>query len=647
MPAAPRVSRDVVRVTRISVVLLAVVLGLVSSLPGGAQTPSSSPVPRVPIDLERPLDGPGVLPTDQQAVDQVAGIRTEAFGAQQVAATTELLASVGVAVVDQASQEPVAPVEGEPSLLRFLDWQARAMALEAWAGSGSTGADLDQAVPVPDDAPLTSSLVAAWLASADTRAGRLARAIMAGQDVTDPTTLIVPGLVMALMTADILADDPPGQGQAQGQAQVAMAATVDLGPRTAQGICTGAQAFIENVIGLVFEALRVKVPDSGAGSVLAGAWNWLVSRGEDIVRTLAGALTEPVKAVIRSVVGSIAIAAQAIAAIVPYTVTVTADPASFVLPEDPLPPVTGAFRARVTAGDLPDWPPVLKDCAQAAGTTLPSFRPGGEPVTWSAILYADGRVFRGRADATLDATGTASLRFFSATESPELADGQLLSSTARVSVVVRRTALEDQARELVLGQLLGGVVPVIRPYLAAALQPLVDGLLSRLRLLTEARGAGSVVVLYHVPRETPTPGPTVEPATPEPSSAVWVHFERPAAGRVSAGRILELVACDGPESTWTGWLATGGLESTGRDPFEVPFAYFPIEFTPNADGSPVRTTTSGEVDVGFRRVRVRFRMEITVGEDVMRIEKLNEPSIPWYPELSALPIEPAPAGMCA
>jgi hypothetical protein len=469
---------------------------------------------------------------------------------------------------------------------------------------------------------------------------------MAGQDVTDPATLVVPGLVLTLLVADLLADDAPGAASLRIQRPIALAGISDVVPRTAQGICTGATRFIENVIGSVFEALKVRIPESGVGRVLAGAWNWLVSRGQDLVRVVADTLTEPVKAVIRSIVGSIAIAAQAIAAIVPYAVTVAAEPSAFTLPFDPGPPVTGEFRATVTAGDLPDWPPVLRDCAQAAGASLPSIRPGGEPVTWSAIMYAAGRVFQDSADATLDGDGSARLRFTSATESPELADGDLVSTTARVSVVIRRPALEDQARQLVLGQLLGRVPEIVRPFVEAALRPVVDGLLSRLGLLTVARGAGSLVVSYHVPRETPTPGPTALPDPAAPSGAVWVHFDRPAAERVAAGRVLELVACAGPSGPWTGWLATGGLESSDDDPFEVPFATFPIEFTPSADGTPVLTSTSGDVNLGFRTVRVRFRLEITIDGGVMRIERLNEPNADWYPELSALPIEPAPSEVC-
>jgi hypothetical protein len=641
----PRSPRTVVRVGRPFIALIVLLL-LATTLPGAAQSPPPSQGVGAPIDLRRPLAGPDVLPTDQAAADAVSAIRATTFGDDQVAAAIDLLASVGVAVVDQPSGRTLVPVDGEPSPLRFLDWQARAMALEAWAGGGSTGADLDAVVLVPDETPLASSFIAAWLASADTRAGRLGRALMAGQDVTDPTTLVVPGLVLALMTADITADAPPGQATGPSQRLVAMAGSADIVPRTAQGICTGATAFIDNVIGAVFQALQVNVPESGVGRVLGSAWNWLVSRGQDLVRALTTALTEPVKAVIRSIVGGLAVATQAIAAIVPYAVTVTAEPSSFVLPVDPQPPQTGSFRATVTAGALPDWPPVLRDCAQAAGTSLPSFRPGGEPVTWSAILYADGRVFRGSADATLDRNGTAELRFSSATESPELADGDPRSTTARVTVTIRRTALEDQARQLVLGQLLGGLPDIVRPYVEAALRPIVDGLLSRLRLLTEAKGAGTLVVGYHVPRETPTPGPTAEPGTPEPDGAVWVHFERPAADRVRAGRILELVACDGPDGPWNGWLATGGLESTGTDPFAVPFAYFPISFSPSGDGSPIVTTAPGVVDVGFRQVSLTFVLEVIVEEDVLRIRQLNETSVPWYAGLSALPIEPAPAGMC-
>lgn len=652
--------------------LVAATLLVVMSVPAASQSPSpagsvSSPTPSV--DLEHPLAGPGVLPTDQAAVDSVDRIRTAAPGVDQVRATVELLASVGVGVVDQASGRPLGVLAVDPSPLSFLDWQVRAMALEAWAGSGSLGADLDAAVPVPDDAPLTSSLVAAWLASADTRAGRLGRALMAGQDVTDPTTLVVPGLVLSLLTADFLADQPPRQASGplatfgSRAGQVAQVAGADVPARTAQGICTGATGFIDNVIGLVFDALKVKVPDSGVGSVLAGAWNWLVSRGQDVVRVVAGTLTEPVKAVIRSIVGGLAVAAQAIAAIVPYAVVVSADPASFTLPVSPLPPVTGSFQATVTAGDLPDWPAVLKDCAQAAGATLPSFRPGGEPVTWSAILYADGRVFRGNADATLDQLGSARLGFTSATEAPTLADGQLVSTTARVRVVIHRTALEDQARGLILGQLLGGVPDIIRPYLAAALQPIVDGLLSRLRSLTEARGAGSLVVRYHVPRESPTPAPST-PATAEPAEpaddAVWVHFERPANGRVLAGRILELVACDGRAGPWTGWLATGGLGPAGggtspadgpweiyaNDPLQIAFAYFPMEFQiPGGEGTTI-TLAKGTVDTPSWPVTFTFRLQVTITGDTFGIRQLNETSIPWYAQLAALPIEPAPAGMC-
>ena len=638
------------RVSRAAAALLVVLLWVTTG-PGAGQSPEGSPGSTV-VDLERPLAGRGVLPTDQESADRTAALRTGSFGPDHVVAAVELLASVGVGVMAEGGADPIAPISGERSPLRFLEWQARAMALEAWAGSGSPGSDIDAAIPTPDDAPLTSSLVAAWLASADTRAGRLARALMAGQDVTDPTTLVVPALVMALMTSDILADAPAGstadvdRASAGGRTRFALAGAMDGVPRTAQGICTGATAFIESVIGAVFEALKVRVPESGVGRVLAGAWNWLVSRGADLVRAATSVLTEPVKAVIRSVVGSIAVAAQAIAAIVPYTVTVAADPAAFMLPTDPGPPIEGSFRATVTAGSMPDWPPVLRDCAQAAGTSLPSFRPGGEPVTWSAIMYADGRVFRGAADATLDADGSARLRFTSATESPELANGELRSTTARVTVVIRRPELQDRARQLVLGQLLGQLPDIVRPYVESALRPMVDGLLSRLNLLLEARGAGTLVVSYHVPRPTPTPGPTEGPATPEPSDAVWVHFERPGAERVTPGRILELVACDGRDGTWTGWLATGGLESTGRDPFEVPFAYFPVEFSPPADGATFVTTANGVVDLGFRQVSLTFVLEISVEDEVMRIRQLNDTAVAWDPGLSALPIEPAPDDMC-
>ena len=78
---------------------------------------------------------------------------------------------------------------------------------------------------------------------------------MSGQDVTDPKDLVIPSLALALMAADIAADRPGEERVASLSSRDAALAFLsgsaggEMAPRTAQGICTGAQRFIDDVIG--------------------------------------------------------------------------------------------------------------------------------------------------------------------------------------------------------------------------------------------------------------------------------------------------------------------------------------------------------------------------------------------------------------
>ena len=315
--------------------------------PGDPSTAPASPpivLSLAPIDLDTPLLGPGVLPTDQLSADLVQAIHTPTFGHESRLATARALASVGIGVLDQATLEPIVPLDGTPSPMRFLDWQLHALALEAWAGSGISGTELDAAAPVPDDAPLASSIVAGWIAAADSPAGRLGRALMAGQDVTDPTQLVVPSMVLALLAADLAADQPAARSGGAATVTYASGSLPLGGPALlaaapgAGGICTSAQTFIDDVIGAVFAALHATPPRDGVGRVIVSVWNWLVDQGRDFVRTVAGKLTAPVVGTIRLVAGTLATIAHAVSALVPYTVVVVAMPVPEI--DDPARPGT-------------------------------------------------------------------------------------------------------------------------------------------------------------------------------------------------------------------------------------------------------------------------------------------------------------------
>ncbi|CAN5758616.1 hypothetical protein BH23CHL8_BH23CHL8_07810 [soil metagenome] len=618
--------------------------------PAGQSSPEAvAPLSAAPIDLEAPLAGPGVLPTDQASADLVEAIRTPEFGPDARLATAQALASVGVAVVEQETLEPLVPVAGTPSPLRFLDWQVHALALEVWAGGGVSGADLDAATPVPDDAPLASSIVAGWLAAADTPAGRLGRALMAGQDVSEPTALVIPSMVLALVTADIAADRPAERAIATGRTSPSSGAGYLAGSvlvaQAGGGICTSAQRFIDDVIGTVFEALHATPPRQGVGRVVVSIWNWLVDQGQAFVRGLVDQLTAPVINTIRLVAGTLATIAHVVAALVPYSVVVVAAPvAQIEIPPDPGPAVEGTFYVIVSAGDLPDWPEVLADCAQASGVTLPSFSPAGNPIVWGALQGGQGLLFQDGADAVLDERGAGTLRFHTTTEPPDVAQGDRHAREVTLEARIRRRDVEEQRARL-SEDLFGRVPGIVRPFVSAALKPLVDGLLERVTGLLEARGRGSLTVIYHTPRATPEPSPTATPP-----GAVWVYRDRPSSPGLQAGRVIELVACDGVAGRWSGILRAGGIQADGR--VIVPFRSLRVRFTPR-DGRG-RDTVAGTLPYGPLSMRVRYQLQFRIDGSTMRISGKGSATGPGGVvavegldiEGMTLPIEPAPAGKC-
>jgi hypothetical protein len=84
----------------------------------------------------------------------VKAMRAAPFTARNVEATIVALARAGVGTYEgPGSAEPVLPVDGEPSPVRLLSWQARNLALEVSTQSGQLGADLDALAPSADRMP--------------------------------------------------------------------------------------------------------------------------------------------------------------------------------------------------------------------------------------------------------------------------------------------------------------------------------------------------------------------------------------------------------------------------------------------------------------------------------------------------------------
>jgi hypothetical protein len=619
-----------------------------------------------PLLATAALAGPGVLPTDQPSLDAVAAIRTSEFGDDSVQATVELLAEAGIEVIDPMTGSPMSPVGGTASPLKVMDFQARALAAEAWADGGLSGADLDQVLGAPADGPLTSSILAGWLAAVDTPNARMARAVMAGQDVSDPTALRFPMLALLLFSADIVTDaqaaapDPAPTPLAMGGGAF-LSAAVDassLGEaRTAQASpCSVGQTFVDDIIATVFEALGEPVPGDVEGSVVDGIWDWLSAQGESFTRAAAAELTEDVITDIRDAAGLIAVIGQVGSVAMPMFVTVTPTPGSLVLPVEPASPIDGHFTATVFTVSQ-DWPLIVNECALAAGITLPALTTTGRAVDWGSIEYATPPARQplfteGTADQALDMNvpSSARQRFRSAVETPELAKGPEQLVVVKTDATVARGDLTE-GLEAVVETLFERIPSIIRPEVQEELGPEVDELLEGLMSVVDARGIGTMTIVYHTP-PVPTPLPDEEP---DEARAVWVRYDREAIGSaVQAARVLELYSCSGPYGPWSGVLRAGGVGP-------VQLTDLPVKLTfPGSSGVQTATTSTDGVlhwDLPGISSAVHFDIQATVdgssmvlaisgtaNEQVQGQELLGGISVSGVPQ--ALPIEPAPEGSC-
>jgi hypothetical protein len=337
-------------------------------------------------------------------------------------------------------------------------------------------------------------------------------------------------------------------------------------------------------------------------------------------------------------------------------VTVAANPASLTLPVEPAPPIDGQFIATVLTVSQ-DWPLIVNECARAAGVTLPSLATTGRAVDWGSIEYATPPArtplfTQGTADQALDMNrpSSARQRFRSAVETPELAKGPEHLVVVRTDATVARGDLAE-GLEAVVETLFERFPSLIRPRVQAELAPEVDSLLGDLLSVVDARGIGTMTIVYHTPPE-PTPPPD---ATPEPVSAVWVRYDREGIGSaVLPARVVELYSCSGPYGPWSGVFRAGGVGP-------VQLTDLPVEFSFPGSSGVQRATTSTDGVLRWNlpgiTSAVRYDIEVSVdggtmvlavsgtaNEQVGGQELFGGISVSGPPQ--ALAIEPAPEGTC-
>lgn len=507
-------------------VLLVAACGGGPLLTGPAPTPNGSAA--VPTGI--PGATPQPAPTADPSADALAArLKQPAYTADTTAAVVDALARSGVATyASPGDAAPIVPLAGSSSGLRLLDFQAHALAVDAWAGMGISGSELDQLLPIPEtlraaSAP-ASAFVAGYVAAVNSPGAALARALMTGQDLSHPADLHVPLLVLILFTADLATDGGRINvvTASNGIAEAAFRITSGSGSgaRQLEGLatlCSDAANFIDRTIDSVFSALKVAIPDNTVGAVVATIWNWIVDQGAAFVKTLLHAVTDVVLATVRAIAAGVAAIAEQVASIIPYVVTVRVDPS----PPIALGPnkVLGRFVAVVTAGDLPDWPDVMKDCAKTAQVALPSFRGRDAQVSWGTpSIDTPALVTPGTFETVTDANGEARWTFLAGPD-PGEAPGADRTATVAIDLTVHRPELDD-ARTKLTDALFGGIPKLLRPFVTEVFSFFVDPLQKAVNDLIDTKASGSASLTYH-DAPPPTAAPSAGTSAPASIAGTW------------------------------------------------------------------------------------------------------------------------------
>jgi len=510
---------------------------------GGTPGQSSAELPAPSSSPTTPIVGVHTLPIGATAtVDDGAWLIADrlaapAYSADSTAALVDGLARSGIGTyVDPSSTVPEETVAGTPSAFQLLDFQVHALAVGAWTGSTFSGAELDGILPTPAGdtvMPTTSDVLAAYVAAADSPGASLSRALMAGQNLLSPSTTQFPAIVLVLFASDLATDGgrigspivaPSSSPVAlrYGTTLLAMANTGTLrdgsmaAPAASGGVCTNTSNWIQNTIHSLFNALKQATPDNRPGVIVASVWKWLVTQDQPLVTGLLSAVTNAALGTIRSIAGAISAVAIQIASLLPYGLKVLAvedsGGAVFRLGPEPL---TGSFTVYVTAGDLPDWPPVLADCASVAQVALWDFHPKNIPLTWGPLqsppdpkLAPDSSA---KIDDLTDDNGQATWGFTTSTD-PGDSSTEEQDQVDSMAVHVHRPDVEA-ARQHLTDALMGSIPGILQPFVTSLFAPYVNGLQASLNKLLDLRGSGAALLIYHKPPK-PTPSP---PTTPAPS----------------------------------------------------------------------------------------------------------------------------------
>jgi len=462
------------------------------------------------------------------------------FGTQAIASVTDILTRAGIEV-DTNDGKPLNVVAGPASPVHVNQTQLRNMTLEVTSGAGTRGRTLDGLVPSPAaGSPGPAEWIAAYADKVGTVGGKLAKQLLAPQDLRDAGDLVIPGLVQVLFVSDVATQLAPAIA-AQNPSALGPSSTPELTlaravTGTDAGPCEAFGGPISDVIFNVLQTLkqlRITAPTIKTGipfldslvkgivDLSVGALNFAIQAGVQIIVGAAKFALAPILDAIALGAGVVAIVVNVLNAVKSWTVRIVPDQPSTTMGVEGQTPITDAVTAEVDVGGLNEWPAELTACASLANVTLPSLKPGAAPVYWSPLILAPEGIDLAHVTKHEDVLhdtangGEATLTLQTGQEPKEQAENASGAhpGIARVDVRIRRKEIED-LRTSVLDLLIRmlpktGIKPLDDAVSGFVREPLDSMLEEIVKVGLDETAVEFVTVVYHdPPQPTPTPTPS-------------------------------------------------------------------------------------------------------------------------------------------
>jgi hypothetical protein len=473
-----------------------------------------------------------------------------AFTAATLTSAEQVLGAAGIATVaDESATAALVPVTGT-ARMSFTTAQVRAMALQLVDGGGISGASLDAAAPAPSGVVPFSYLLASWVSTTSTPAAAAVRAAMGSKNWADAPSVVFPTIALPLFAAAVLAALPPLSTPASSGGPVGTASTAayhdsqlaitDAAVRDQSGRltsiisapCSTVSNFIQGVLDTVFSALQPNSSSSGGiGSTLLGIFSGALALARQAIQSLISALTGAVLNAIKAIAGTAVVIAQVASYLTPWSIGVTADPATVDPGGD------GTFTATVDSGPGgATYPAAITDCAGPSGLdlTLPSLTGANAAGTWalSGPIAAGGST-----DVTLDEHGANSLPFSANPATASCTSGDESTSSGAATITVTRPGVENLVKlaTTMLTNGLGVAGSIVGPVLTSLLSPILDSVTSKLTALLTVTGSGTVAINAPSKSDCTSATPSATSSSPSASaSGQPVAFVCPSASLFSS-----------------------------------------------------------------------------------------------------------------